>query len=106
MSLGVGAEHVILCGDLSHELPRQRSKVVRIFTSSTFTGKPYFLSVELLGHVKLDCVTLIYLNEPVFYVSIIFIRFYDGSMLVWEGPQNNNLLYLVNSIVLSVFLPP
>ncbi|XP_022102529.1 NACHT domain- and WD repeat-containing protein 1-like [Acanthaster planci] len=33
------AELAVLCGDLSRELPRQRSKVVRIFTSSTFTVK-------------------------------------------------------------------
>ncbi|XP_038054567.1 NACHT domain- and WD repeat-containing protein 1-like [Patiria miniata] len=31
------AERVVLFGDLSVQLPRQRSKVVRIFTSSTFT---------------------------------------------------------------------
>ncbi|XP_022102528.1 NACHT domain- and WD repeat-containing protein 1-like [Acanthaster planci] len=29
--------HIVLTGDFSVELPRQRSKVVRIFTSSTFT---------------------------------------------------------------------
>ncbi|XP_038054566.1 NACHT and WD repeat domain-containing protein 2-like [Patiria miniata] len=31
------AERVVLLGDLSVQLPKQRSKVVRIFTSSTFT---------------------------------------------------------------------
>ena len=50
-------QRVILQGDLSRQLPKQRSKVVRIFTSSTFTGivyKPYFT----LKHYELRSLTL------------------------------------------------